>query len=70
MKKRKWSAEEVRQWYFLNNTNFYSNKEDGNIVVRKPKSLGWTVNWANPWAYAMQGAVLAVVFTIIYLLGA
>lgn len=46
----------------------YSNKEDANIVVKKPRSEGWTVNWANPKAYLLQGCILAIVFAIIQLL--
>ncbi len=68
MKKRKWSSEEVRQWYQENNPVVYANKADGNVVVRKAQSDGWTVNWANPMAYVLQGAILAVVFGVIYLL--
>ncbi len=68
--KRKWSAEEVKQWYRDNSAltygNIYANPDDLNIVVKKPRSEGLTLNFANPKAYLLLGAILAVVFTIIH----
>ena len=66
--KRKWSAEEVQQWYRDTGAFTYANPDDLNIIVKKPRSEGVTVNWANPKAYLLQGAILAVVFAIICLL--
>lgn len=66
--KRKWTTEEVRQWYRDTGAITYANPDDSNIVVKKPRSEGLTVNWANPKAYLLQGAILAVVFGIVYLL--
>ena len=68
MEKRKWTDREVQQWYLLHNTPVYANKEDSSIVVRKYKRMGWTVNWANPLAWVMQGAILAAVFALVYFL--
>ena len=68
MKKRKWTAQEVKEWYQATGAFTYSNKEDANIVVKKPRSEGRTVNWANPKAYLLQGCILAIVFAIIQLL--
>ena len=65
--KRKWTAEEVRQWYRDTGALTYANPYDLNIVVKKPRSEGYTVNWANPKAYILQGIILAVVFGIMYL---
>ena len=65
--KHKWSAEEVKQWYRTTGALTYSNPNDLNIVVKKPRSEGYTVNWANPKAYVLQGTILAVVFGIIFL---
>lgn len=67
-KKRKWTAEEVKQWYEDTGAFTYANPDDLNIVVKKPKREGFTVNWANPKAYLLQGAILVVVFAVIYLL--
>lgn len=67
-KKRKWTPEEVQQWYIDTGAFTYANPNDLNIVVKKPKREGFTVNWANPKAYLLQGAMLAVVFAVIYLL--
>ena len=66
--KRKWTADEVKQWYQDTGAFTYANPNDLNIVVKKPRSEGLTVNWANPKAYLLQGAILAVVFAVIYLL--
>lgn len=65
--KRKWTAEEVSQWYRDTGALTYANPYDLNIVVKKPRSEGYTVNWANPKAYVLQGTILAVVFGIIFL---
>ena len=65
---RKWTPEEVKGWYQKTGAITYYNKEDMNIVVRKPRSQGYTVNWANPKAYLLQGCILAIVFAIIQLL--
>lgn len=65
--KRKWTAEEVMQWYRDTGAFTYANPDDLNIVVKKPRSEGYTVNWANPKAYILQGIILAVVFGIMYL---
>lgn len=66
--KRKWTAEEVRQWYRDTGAFTYANPDDLNIVVKKFGREGLTVNWANPKAYLLQGAILAVVFGVLYLL--
>ena len=65
--KRKWTAEEVMQWYRDTGAFTYANPDDLNIIVKKPRSEGYTVNWANPKAYILQGIILAVVFGIMYL---
>ena len=68
--KRKWSAEEVKQWYCDNNAstygNIYANPDDLNIVVKKPRSEGMTLNFANPKAYLLIGTILVVVFAILH----
>lgn len=66
--KRKWTAEEVQQWYRDTRAFTYYNPDDSNIVVKKPKREGLTVNWANPKAYLLQGVILALVFAIVFLL--
>ena len=64
--KRKWTAEEVQQWYRNTGAFTYANPDDLNIIVKKPRRNGFTVNWANPKAYLLQGAILIVVFAIVY----
>ena len=66
--KRKWTAEEVQQWYLDTGARTYANPEDLNIVVKKPRREGLTVNWANPKAYLLQGAILGIVFAALYFL--
>lgn len=66
--KRKWTAEEVQQWYRDTGAFTYCNPNDSNIVVKKPRREGFTVNWANPKAYLLQGIILAFVFVIVFLL--
>lgn len=68
LEKRKWTAQEVQQWYQDTGTFTYANPDDLNIIVKKPRRGGLTVNWANPKAYLLQGAILVVVFTILHLL--
>ena len=65
--KRKWTAEEVMQWYRDTGAFTYANPDDLNIIVKKPRSEGYTVNWANPKAYLLQGGILVIVFAIIQL---
>ena len=59
----------MKQWYLLTGAVTYANPEDLNVVVRKPRSHGLTVNWANPKAYLLMGGILAVVFGVLYLVG-
>ena len=66
--KRKWTAEEVQQWYRDTQSFVYCNPNDLNIVVKKPRREGLTVNWANPKAHLLQGAILAVVLAAVCLL--
>ena len=46
--KRKWTAEEVQQWYRDTGAFTYANPYDLNIIVKKPRREGLTVNLANP----------------------
>ena len=66
--KKKWTAEEVQQWYCDAKILIYCNPSDSNIVVKKARRKGFAVNWANPKAYLLLGAVLALVFVIVLLL--
>ena len=67
MEKRKWAAEEVQQWYRDMGAFTYHNSAELNIIVRKPRRQGYTVNWANPKAYLLQGLILAIVFAVVLL---
>ena len=59
--KRKWTDEEVRQWYQDTGEVIYSNPEDRNVIVPGLKGNKLTVNWANPKAYLVIAGLLAVV---------
>ena len=37
----------------------YCNSKDSRIVVPNRFRLGWTLNMANPWAWALTGALAA-----------
>ena len=67
--KRKWTQDEVKGWYQKTGAITYCNKEDLNIVVRKPRSQGYTVNWANPKAWLLQAVILLIVFGVLALTG-
>lgn len=68
--KRKWTENEIRQWYrehpALTCLNTYANPEDSNILVKKPRGQGYTINFANPKACLLLIAFLAAVFAIVF----
>lgn len=64
VKKRKWTEEEVLQWYRDTGAATYDNPEDLNLVVPGPSGMKLTVNWANPKAYLVVGALLAAVLLL------
>lgn len=68
LNKRKWTEEEVQQWYRDTGAFTYCNPDDLNVVVKKPRREGLTVNWANPKAYLLQGVILVLVLAIVVLL--
>lgn len=55
------------QWYKDTGAVTYSNPDDLNIIVKKPRSEGMTVNWANYKSYIMLSIILAIVFAIVFL---
>lgn len=66
--KRKWTKEEVSAWYEETKAITYANPEDANLMVRKPNSLGWTLNWANPKSYLVIAAVFVCAWIMACLL--
>lgn len=64
MGKKRWTWEEVSKWRAENRQMLYFNKEDANIFVPKAYGFGLTINWANPLAYVVIVAVIAVIFVI------
>lgn len=43
---------------------FYYNRDDKRVFVPKRSGLGWTLNFANPYAVAVLLAMLAVSIAI------
>jgi uncharacterized membrane protein len=44
---------------------FYSNPENPALFVRKRSGLGWTLNFANPWSWAVIAIIgVAVVLPL------
>jgi uncharacterized membrane protein len=39
---------------------YYSNPNDARLWVPKLSGMGWTVNFAHPWAWPVMGLILAV----------
>ena len=64
--KRKWTDEEVRQWYQDTGAVTYSNPEDRNVIVPGLRGNKLTVNWANPKAYLVIAGLLAVVLILYF----
>lgn len=65
--KRKWTHDEVQQYYKKEHNIVYYNKEDGNLFVQIDTDLGFkvTVNYANPKAYIILSIlILFIIFAI------
>ena len=65
--KHKWTPEEVQFWYRGRKSQNYCNPEDTNWVVRKPRSLGWTMNLANKktwWFLAGVACAMLLIVTV------
>jgi len=39
---------------------FYFNRQDGRLFVPKRFGYGWTVNFANVWAWLLRGLIIFV----------
>ena len=63
-KKRKWTDEEVRQWYQDTGEVTYSNPKDLNVIVPGTRCNKLTVNWAKPKAYLVIAGLLAVLLIL------
>ena len=66
-RKRKWTEEEVRQWYRDTGAVVYDNPADGNLFVKKNRNTGAAVNWGNPWAYLLHLLPAAVAAALYFL---
>ena len=64
--KRKWTDEEVRQWYQDTGAVTYSNPEDRNLIAPGHERNKLTVNWANPKAYLVIVGLLAVLLILYF----
>ena len=64
--KRKWTDEEVRQWYKDMGAVIYSNPKDLNVIVPGYERNKLTVNWANPKVYLVIAGLLAVLLILYF----
>lgn len=65
MNKHRWTREEIDEYRKQRGSyGFYFNRLDTNIFVPKSFGFGFTVNWANPWAWVVIVAVLSAVVCI------
>jgi len=72
MQSKKPSKETIKKWYSDPNNwllgIFYYNKEDKRLLPPKRiPSMGWTVNFANPYSILLMILVLAGIFFLVYL---
>ena len=66
-RKRKWTGEEVRQWYEATGASTYHNREDRNLFVKNRSNTGADVNWGNPWAYVLVTGLAALAAALYFL---
>ena len=65
MARRKFSAEEVKQWQIEHNQSmFYFNKNDANIFVRRGHSSAPTINLSHPAGWIIIAALVALIVLI------
>lgn len=61
MARRKWAKEEIEDYRKEHEAFFYCNKQDSNFLVPKAFGIGFTVNWANPIAWILILAIIALI---------
>lgn len=66
-KRRKWTKEEVCQWYRETGAVTYDNPEDRNVFVPNHRGTGSDVNWGNPLTYLLHIAAVAVILLLFYM---
>jgi uncharacterized membrane protein len=59
--KRKWTKDEIAEFRKRSGANFYNNPEDANLFVPKIMGIGWTINWANPFAWLIALTIVGLV---------
>lgn len=64
MAKRKWTKNEIELWRKEHRNVGYFNNADSNIFVLRSYGRGLSPNWANPWAYVIIAAVIAIIIVI------
>lgn len=64
MEKHRWTKEEIAEYRKQHGEFGYRNKMDTNIFVPKAFGMGFTVNWANPWAWVVIAALIAALVCI------
>jgi uncharacterized membrane protein len=48
---------------------FYSNRDDPSLFVRKRLGIGYTLNFGNPWSWAILAVIILLVAAPILLAG-
>lgn len=61
MARRKWTKKEIEDYRKKQDTLFYFNKEDSNILVPKAFGIGRTFNWANPISWVFILAIICFI---------
>lgn len=65
MEKHRWSKEEIAEYREKRGSyGFYCNRQDTNVFVPKSFGMGFTVNWANPWGWAVIAAIIVAIVCI------
>lgn len=69
MAKHKYSKDEIVKWREANRSVFYFNTDDTNFVVPKAYTFGFTFNWAQPLAWVVGAAIIALLVYAIFISG-
>jgi uncharacterized membrane protein len=64
MQKHKWTNEEISEYRKQHSRIVYFNRLDTRVFVPKAYSFGTTLNWANPIAWVVIAATIALVVCI------
>jgi len=63
MAKRKYSKEEIQEWYKEHPSALYFNRNDSNLFVPK-RTIGFSPNFAHPAAWIIVIIVIGLIVTL------